>query len=274
MGAFDGKVAFITGGARGQGRSHAINLARHGTDVIILDICQQIPSVEYSMSTPDDLATAVELVEAEGRSALGIQGDVRRLYDIEDALRRGLERFGRLDSVVANAGIMPTTGDPAEQIDAWQSAIDTMLSGVYYTLYAASKPMLEAGRGGSMVITNSTVGLRAAAYKSQLLGPGRVGYHAAKHGLVGIMRSFAMGLGPDKIRVNAVHPMGVRTPMIENEFFAKDISDAPPGFMTNVRGVDLVEPQDISEAVLWLLSDSSRYVTGASIPVDCGLLLL
>jgi NAD(P)-dependent dehydrogenase (short-subunit alcohol dehydrogenase family) len=185
-----------------------------------------------------------------------------------------MERFGRIDLVVANAGILATTGEPAQHMDAWHASIDTMLSGVYYTLKATVGPMIEAGRGGSIVITSSTSGFRGSAYKVEMLNPGQVAYAAAKHGVMGIMRNFAMALGAHKIRVNTVHPMAVRTPMIENEYFRGNISDAPPGWMANVMGVGAIEPQDVSEAVTWLLSDAARYVTGTALAVDSGLLLI
>jgi NAD(P)-dependent dehydrogenase (short-subunit alcohol dehydrogenase family) len=149
-----------------------------------------------------------------------------------------------------------------------------MLSGVYFTLHAASKAMVAAGNGGSMVITSSVGGLRGAAYDLERLTPGQVAYTAAKHGVLGIMKNFALALGPHHIRVNTVHPMGVRTPMVVNEFTADLVEGAPPGWMSNVLNVDLIEPQDVSEAVLWLLSDAARYVTGVSLPVDCGVQLI
>lgn len=271
---FEGKVALVTGAARGQGRSHAVNLARRGANVIALDICRQISSVEAPMSTAEDLTETVRLVEQEGRSALPIEADLRDHCAVDEGVARGLEHYGRLDLVVANAGILATTGAPAQSVDAWHDSIETMLSGVYYTLRAAVQPMVDGGRGGSIVITSSTSGLKGSAYKLERLAPGQVAYNAAKHGVLGVMRDFAMALGPYGIRVNTVHPMAVRTPMIENSFFRSNIEDAPPGWMANVLGVGAIDPQDVSEAVLWLLSDSARYVTGVALPVDSGLLLL
>jgi SDR family mycofactocin-dependent oxidoreductase len=274
MGKFDGKVALITGGARGQGRSHAINFAREGADVIVVDICRQIPSAEHSMSTPEDLAETVKLVEEHDRRIVAIQADVRDDDAVRDAVRQGTSEFGRLDIVVANAGILATTGEPSQHMDAWHASIDTMLSGVYYTLRAAIKPMLDAGRGGSIVITSSTSGLRGVAYSVEMLSPGQMGYAAAKHGVIGLMRNFAMALGKYGIRVNSIHPMGVRTPMVVNEFFASVQHTAPPGWMANVLEVGLIEPQDVSNTVLWLCSDEARYLTGSSIAVDSGQLIL
>ncbi len=271
---FDGKVALVTGGARGQGRSHAVNLARRGADVVVLDILEQIPSVEYDMSRQEDMDETVKLIEAEDRRVIPVKGDVRRWDDVQKAVKAAITEFGRLDLVSANAGVMPTTGEPAQQLDAWHAAIDTMLTGVYYTLRAATEPMVESGRGGSIVITGSTSTFQGVAFNQKLLNPGQVGYGAAKHGVVAIMRNFAKALGQFNVRVNLVAPQGVRTPMLVNPYFGPSVRDgAPPGWMANVMNTDLVEPQDISEAVLWLLSDQARYVTGTSIAVDSGTLI-
>ena len=271
---FDGKVALVTGGARGQGRSHAVNLAKRGADVVVLDILEQIPSVEYDMSRQDDMDETVKLIEAEDRRVIPVKGDVRKWDDVQNAVTAAITEFGRLDLVSANAGIMPTTGEPSQQLDAWHAAIDTMLTGVYYTLRAATEPMIESGRGGSIVITGSTSTFQGVAFNQKLLNPGQVGYGAAKHGVVAIMRNFAKALGQFNVRVNLVAPQGVRTPMLVNPYFGPSVRDgAPPGWMANVLNTDLVEPQDISEAVLWLLSDQARYVTGTSIAVDSGTLI-
>jgi SDR family mycofactocin-dependent oxidoreductase len=271
---FDGKVALVTGGARGQGRSHAVNLAKRGADVVVLDILEQIPSVEYDMSRQEDMDETVKLIEAEDRRVIPVKGDVRKWDDVQNAVTAAVTEFGRLDLVSANAGIMPTTGEPSQQLDAWHAAIDTMLTGVYYTLRAATEPMVESGRGGSIVITGSTSTFQGVAFNQKLLNPGQVGYGAAKHGVVAIMRNFAKALGQYNVRVNLVAPQGVRTPMLVNPYFGPSVRDgAPPGWMANVMNTDLVEPQDISEAVLWLLSDQARYVTGTSIAVDSGTLI-
>jgi SDR family mycofactocin-dependent oxidoreductase len=271
---FDGKVALVTGGARGQGRSHAVNLAKRGADIVVLDILEQIPSVEYAMSTQEDMDETVKLIEALDRRVVAVKGDVRKWDDVQNAVKAALTEFGRLDLVSANAGVMPTTGEPSQQLDAWHAAIDTMLTGVYYTLRAATEPMVESGRGGSIVITGSTSTFQGVAFNQKLLNPGQVGYGAAKHGVVAIMRNFAKALGQYNVRVNLVAPQGVRTPMLINPYFGPSVRDgAPPGWMANVMNTDLVEPQDISEAVLWLLSDQARYVTGTSIAVDSGTLI-
>ena len=271
---FDGKVALVTGGARGQGRSHAVNLAKRGADIVVLDILDQIPSVEYDMSRQADMDETVKLIEAEDRRVVPVKGDVRNWDDVQSAVNAAVTEFGHLDLVSANAGIMPTTGEPSQQLDAWHAAIDTMLTGVYYTLRAATQPMVESGRGGSIVITGSTSTFQGVAFNQKLLNPGQVGYGAAKHGVVAIMRNFAKALGQFNVRVNLVAPQGVRTPMLINPYFGPSVRDgAPPGWMANVMNTDIVEPQDISEAVLWLLSDQARYVTGTSIAVDSGTLI-
>ena len=271
---FDGKVALVTGGARGQGRSHAVNLAKRGADVVLLDILDQIPSVEYDMSRQADMDETVKLIEAEDRRAIPLKGDVRNWDDVQNAVSTAVTEFGHLDLVSANAGIMPTTGEPSQQLDAWHAAIDTMLTGVYYTLRAATEPMVESGRGGSIVITGSTSTFQGVAFNRKLLNPGQIGYGAAKHGVVAIMRNFAKALGQFNVRVNLVAPQGVRTPMLINPYFGPSVRDgAPPGWMANVMNTDVVEPQDVSEAVLWLLSDQARYVTGSSIAVDSGTLI-
>jgi SDR family mycofactocin-dependent oxidoreductase len=274
VGRFQGKVALVTGAARGQGRSHAVNLAREGADVAVLDICDQIPCVEYPMASPDDLAETARLVRETGRRAVAITADVRDSERVEAAVTRTADELGGLHLVVANAGILPTTGIGACSLDAWHATLDTMLSGVFYTLRAATSVMLRDGGQGSIVVTASTSGIRGSSYDPDMLNPGQVGYGAAKHGVIGVVRNFAMALGQHGIRVNAVAPMGVRTPMVVNEFFAQQHKAAPPGWMANAMGVDLIEPQDVSDAVLWLLSDEARYVTGAVLPVDSGLLLV
>ncbi|MFF5989441.1 mycofactocin-coupled SDR family oxidoreductase [Prauserella flavalba] len=273
MGRFDGKVAFVTGGARGQGRSHAVNVAREGADVVLMDLCDQIESVEYSMSTRADLEETAALVEKHGQRALPIQADVRDHAAVADAVRRGVSEFGHIDLVVANAGIMPTTGAGSHELQAWTDTLDVMLTGVFYTVRETTQAMLDNRNGGAVVITGSTSSFRGVAYDVELLNPGQVGYGAAKHGVIAIMKNFARALGQYGIRVNMVAPAGVRTPMVVNDAFSNLRASSPPGWMANAMNVDLAEPQDISDAVLWLLSAESRYVTGTAIPVDAGQLL-
>lgn len=274
MGRFQDKVALVTGAARGQGREHAVSLAREGADVALVDICAQLRSVEYEMATRTDLDETARLVEATGRRALPIVCDVRDATAVHDAVTSTVAELGGLDHVIANAGILPTTGQPSKLLDAWRDAIDTMLSGVYYTLAAATEAMLGRGTPGSIVVTGSTSSLRGSAYDSETLNPGQVGYGAAKAGVLGVVRNFAMALGPRGIRINAVAPMGVRTPMVVNGFFRDQHSSPPPGWMANAMNVDLIEPEDVTAAVLFLLSPDARHITGVLLPVDSGLLLV
>ncbi|MGH7747491.1 MAG: mycofactocin-coupled SDR family oxidoreductase, partial [Candidatus Dormibacteria bacterium] len=215
MGRLDGKVAFITGAARGQGRSHAVRLAEEGCEIIGLDLCGQIDTVVYPLSTPDDLAETVRLVEETDHRMVAEQADVRDLDQLGAVLEKGLKQFGRLDIVCANAGIAPLIGEPRDTPQAWLDAIDVMLTGVYYTLRAAAPILIEGGRGGSIVITSSTAGLKGF-YVGEVTA-GLMGYTAAKHGVVGLMRTLALELAPHFIRVNTVHPTSVNTDMIQNE---------------------------------------------------------
>lgn len=275
MGRFDGKVAFVTGGARGQGRSHAVRLAAEGADVAVIDVTRQFDSVQYQMSTPDDLAETEKLVRHHGRDFLGIVGDVQEEAAVTAAVAQAEARFGHIDLVCANAGILPSTGPHAHRLSAWHDTISTNLSGVFYTLRAVTPGMVERGRGGSIVITGSTSSFRGVAYKLDMLNPGHMAYGAAKSGVLALMRNYAMALGTHGIRVNTVIPAGVRTKMIDNEFFMNDLqADAPPGWMANVMQHGPVEPGDISDAVLFLLSDQAKYVTGIALPVDMGTLLI
>jgi SDR family mycofactocin-dependent oxidoreductase len=270
MGKFDGKVAFVTGGARGQGRSHALALAREGASVAVIDLCRQLHSVEHTMSTPEDLAETEHLLKEAGAEALVQQVDVRDADGVAAAVAATVERFGRLDIAVANAGIMATTGDPARTDAAWHDSIDTMLSGVYFTLRSVTQPMIDQGDGGSIVVTGSTAGLMGLSYDESMLNQGQLAYAAAKTGVIGLVRNYAMALGRHKILLNCIHPMGVATPMVMNEFFGPVKEAAPPGWASNVLGASLLEPQDVSNAVTWLCSDEARFVTGVSLPVDAG----
>ncbi len=273
MGKLDGKVAFITGAARGQGRSHALTLAREGADIIAVDLAKQIDTVPYPMATPEDLAETVRQVEALDRRIVASEADVRDYDGLKSALDAGVAELGRLDIVSANAGIF-SNGPADELADAdWNDMIAVNLTGVWHTAKAAIPHLRQAG-GGSIVITSSTAGLKGF--------PNFVHYVASKHGVVGVMRTLALELAPDSIRVNTVHPTSVDTDMIQNQnmydLFAPDYE---PGTATrevfgermdgmNALPVRWLEPIDISNAVLWLASDDSRYVTGIQLPVDAG----
>jgi (+)-trans-carveol dehydrogenase len=274
MGLLDGKVAFVTGAARGQGRSHALRLAQEGADIIAVDITSQISTVPYAMSTPDDLRETVKEVEALDRRIVAGQADVRDFAGLKQQLDAGVAELGRLDIVSANAGIF-SFGTLEELTDeSWNDMIGVNLTGVWHAVKAAAPHIRAGGRGGSIILTSSTAGLMALE---------NIGHYvAAKHGVVGLMRTAALELAKDNIRVNSVHPTSVNTDMIQNaatyELFAPDLPEAErtkevlaSRFQAlNVLPIPWVEPADISNAVLWLASDQSRYVTGLELKIDAG----
>ena len=266
MGKLEGKVAFITGAARGQGRSHAIRLAQEGADIIAIDLCEQIVTVPYPMSTLEDLAETAKQVEALDRRIYTAQADVRDEAGLKAAFAAGTAELGPVDIVLANAGIAPMSLH--EGHDAWQDVINVNLTGVFNTVETAIPSMIERGQGGAIVLTSSTAGINGIGGPTR----GGLGYTAAKHGVVGLMRSYANNLAQYSIRVNSVHPTGVNTPMVVNdamqEFLAQDpsLSNA----LANALPVPMVEPIDISNAIAWLVSDDARYVTGVTLPVDAG----
>ncbi|SPM27022.1 NAD(P)-dependent dehydrogenase, short-chain alcohol dehydrogenase family [Mycobacterium terramassiliense] len=275
-GRVSGKVAFITGAARGQGRSHAVRLAQEGADIIAVDVCGPIENLAYPHSTPEDLAETADLVKGHNRRIVTAQVDVRDYDALKAAVDGGVEQLGRLDIIVANAGI-GTFGNKLHKIreDVWQDMIDVNLSGVWHTVKAGVPHIIAGQRGGSIVLTGSVGSHKAMAYTGH--------YIAAKHGVMGLMRAFAVELGQHMIRVNSVHPSQVNTPMTMNDvtfrLFRPDLENpgpddfAPFSQMTHTLPVPWVEAADISNAVLFLASDESRYVTGVSLPVDAGALL-
>jgi SDR family mycofactocin-dependent oxidoreductase len=266
MGKLNGKTAFITGIARGQGRMHALTLAREGADIIGVDICQQIDSVGYPLATPEDLAETVRLVEQLDRRVVATAADVRDSAQLTAALDAGVLELGGLDIVVANAGIAPFSLTPCDE--EWQDALDVNLTGVYNTVRAAIPHLTQRSAGGAIVITSSSAGLTGMSPAT----PGGLGYTASKHALVGLMRVWANELAQHSIRVNTVHPSGVNTPMIVNETMMALI-DRDPDMATAVAHpmpVAMLEPEDIANAVAWLVSDDARYVTGVALPVDAG----
>jgi SDR family mycofactocin-dependent oxidoreductase len=273
MGRLEGKVAFITGGARGQGRSHAVLMAEEGADIITLDVCAQLESCEYPLATPEDLEETVQLVEKAGRRIVARQADVRDYDAVEAVLQAGIAELGRLDFVLANAGIMPVLGERGQQHEAFYEAVSVMLTGVFHTCEAAIPPMIEQDQGGAIIITSSTAGLK------DLGGPirassGYLGYTASKHGVVGLMRAYANSLAPHRIRCNTVHPTGVNSPMVVNDDFARYMEDAPADAtvrLVNPLPVELIDMSDVSKAIIFLCSDDARYVTGVTFPVDAGM---
>jgi SDR family mycofactocin-dependent oxidoreductase len=263
MGKLEGKVAFITGAARGQGRSHAVRLAEEGADIIAVDICSQIESVPYPLSTSDDLADTVSQVEALDRRIVAAQADVRDMSGLQKAFDEGVTQLGAVDIVVANAGILPLSMPPRDE--EWHDVIAVNLTGVYNTVAVAAPSMVERDQGGAIVLISSTAGLNGIAGR----GPGGLGYTAAKHGVVGLMRAYANHLAPHNIRVNTVHPTGVRTRMVTNAAIAEYLRHDPQlsNATANALPVDMLEPIDVSNAVVWLVSEDARYVTGITLPV-------
>ena len=271
-----GKVAFITGAARGQGRSHALRLAQEGADIVAVDLCGQIGTVPYPMATEADLAETVRQVEALDRRIVATQADVRDYGAVKAALDEGVAQLGRLDIVSANAGIFGFSALENMDEATWQDMIDVNLTGVWHAVKAAI-PHLRASGGGSVILTSSTAGLMAIPQIGH--------YTSAKHGVVGLMRTLALELAPDMIRVNSVHPTAVDTDMIQNaatyELFAADLPEAERTREVvgarfaelNALPIPWVEAADISNAVLFLASDEARYVTGVTLPVDAGSLI-
>jgi (+)-trans-carveol dehydrogenase len=272
-GRVEGKVAFITGAARSQGRSHALRLAQEGADIIAVDLAGPVDSISmYPPATEEDLAETVRQVEALDRRIVATKADVRDSGALRAALDEGVAQLGRLDIVLANAGVFEIS--PALELtdDAWREMIDINLTGVWNTCKVALPHLVDGGRGGAIVITSSVAGLKGV--------PNTVHYTATKHGVVGIMRTLAQEFAPQSIRVNSVHPTSVDTVMIQNEktwgLFQPDNpnptreSAAPIFESINALPVPWVEPIDISNAVLFLASEEARYITGVALPVDAG----
>lgn len=266
MGRLDGKVAFVTGAAGGLGRAHVTRMAEEGAAIVAVDIARPIETVPYPMSSPDELASLVETVTRNGGRALAAQADVRDREGLEAAFEAGLREFGRIDVVVANAGIAPMLVE--DRPEAWKDGIDVNLTGTFNTVQVAI-PSLVAQESGSIVIISSTAGLAGIGGASN----GGLAYAASKHGVVGLMRSYANNLAPHSIRVNSIHPTGVITRMTDDpkihEFVAQDESFRE---QPNALPVETVEPVDVANAVVYLASDEARYVTGVTLPVDAGFI--
>ncbi len=273
-GRVEGKVAFITGAARGQGRAHAVRLAQEGADIIAIDICKKIETVDLiAAATPEDLAETADLVKGHNRRIVTAEVDVRDYDALKAAVDSGVEQLGRLDIIVANAGIGNggQTLDKTSEAD-WTAMIDVNLGGVWKTVKAGVPHLLAGGRGGSIILTSSVGGLKAYPHTGH--------YVAAKHGVVGLMRTFAVELGAQNIRVNSVHPTNVNTPLFMNDgtmrLFRPDLENPGPddmkvvGQLMHTLPIGWVEPEDIANAVLFLASDEARYITGVTLPVDGG----
>jgi len=272
-GRVQGKVAFITGAARSQGRSHAVRLAQEGADIIAVDLQGPVESIQmYPPATAEDMAETVRQVEALDRRIVATQADVRDTGALKAAVDDGVAQLGRLDIVSANAGVFEIIAALEVTDEAWREMIDINLTGVWNTCKVALPHLIEGGRGGSMILTSSTAGLKGT--------PNTIHYTTAKHGVVGIMRTLANEFAAHSIRVNSIHPTGVDTPMIMNAktwgLFTPD--DPEPSRekaaavfeTTNALPVPWIESIDISNALLFLASDEARYITGVTLPVDAG----
>ena len=274
-GRVEGKVAFITGAARGMGRSHAVRLAEEGADIIAIDLCGSVPSIDrfYAGTTAEDLAETVAQVQATGRRIVASQADVRDYDQLSHAFQEGVAELGRVDIVCANAGIF-SFGEQTHLVSErdWQDVIDVNQTGVWHTCKAVIPHLIEQADGGSIIITSSTAGIKGT--------PNVAPYTASKHAVVGLMRTLALELAPHSIRVNTVHPTGVSTPMLLNEaafqLFLPDVEhptqeQAAEAFRpTNALPVPWVDSIDVSHAVVYLASDEARYVTGLELKIDAG----
>jgi (+)-trans-carveol dehydrogenase len=271
-GRLEGKVALITGGARGQGRSHAVRLAQEGADIIAVDLCGQVDTIEYPMSTPEDLKETVRLVEALDRRIVATRADVREYAELAQAVDAGVADLGRLDIVCGNAGIVSLGMVHELSLEQWNDMIGVNLTGVFHTCKAAIPHTIAGGRGGSITLTSTAVALRPVQ------GAGH--YIAAKHGVIGLMQTLALELAPHFIRVNTIHPTNCDTDMIQNPALRKAFvpdsenptrEESVPAYTAlNALPIPWIEPRDISNAIAFLASDEARYITGISLPVDAG----
>jgi SDR family mycofactocin-dependent oxidoreductase len=271
MPGLEGKVAFVTGAARGQGRSHAVRLAQEGADIVAVDICADTPSIDYPNASRADLDETAQLVEAQGRTVVALTADVRDREGLQEAFDDGMSSLGRVDIVLANAGIV-RLGPGGDPVAVWRDIIETNLTGVWNTVSVALPRLRSGGTGGSIVITSSTAGLRATPGENV----GTIAYTTAKTGLVGLMKQLAVTLAPESIRVNSVHPTGVKSGMTMNDAMFALAAEAAAGqsnsisAMQNAMPIAILEPEDISDAVAFLVSDKAKWITGVALPVDAG----
>jgi SDR family mycofactocin-dependent oxidoreductase len=269
MGKLDGKVAFITGAARGQGQAHAVRLAEDGCDIIAIDICENVAGMDYPNASAADLAETVRLVEALGRRIVARKADVRDLAGLQAAFDAGVAEFGRCDIVIANAGIVhlnPHT--EKDRVRIWKDITDTNLTGVWHTCEVALPTLVAGGRGGSVVLTSSSAGLKGTG----TTGAGGAAYTAAKRGIVGLMQVLANAYAPHSIRVNTIHPTGVISGMTQNEAMQAFLASGDPAIssMQNALPIQILEARDVANAVAWLVSDEAYYITGVQMPLDAG----
>jgi SDR family mycofactocin-dependent oxidoreductase len=271
MGSLDGRVVFITGAARGQGRSHAVMCAEEGADIVGVDICENLDIVPYALGTEDDLDETARLVEKTGRQMITRKADVRDLAALQEAFDAGVKEFGHVDTVIANAGVVLTNADERDASEALRLGLDIMLIGVWNAFQVAIPHLKERGEGGNLIATSSMIALLD-------LTDGRGGsdaYLMSKVAIVGLVRAYAAMLAPDRIRVNAVAPTNCATPMItDNPALFKVIEDNPRmvnAVQTALPDLPLIEPRDVSNAILFLISDAGRSFTGSMLKVDAGM---
>jgi SDR family mycofactocin-dependent oxidoreductase len=273
MGTLTGKVAFISGIARGQGRSHALRLAGEGADIIGIDICRDIDTMDYPNAAPADLAETTKLIEQLGRRAVTSEADVRDLAAVKRAVDDGEAELGRLDIVLSNAGIVRLHPDAEDPARLWQDIVGTNMTGGFHAVTAAVPHLIAGGRGGVIILTGSTAGVRPVANP----GVGALAYTASKWGLVGMCKQLAATLAEHSIRVNIVHPTGVASGMTMNAAMAELAEQAMSAgdasglaAMQNAMPVQILQPEDISDTVAFLVSDQAKWITGVSLPVDAG----
>ena len=261
------RVAFITGVARGQGRAHAVKLAELGADIIGVDICADITSMDYPNATIEDLSQTEGLIKETGRTAVLRQSDVRDHVALQAAFAEGFNQLGRVDIVIANAGIVRLSAEQDPWTE-WKDILDTNLTGVWNTVRVAAPALIDGGRGGSIVLTSSSAGLKATGTAKA----GGQAYAAAKRGLVGLMQTFALDLAKHRIRVNTIHPTGVATGMVMNDAMQTLFASNDPALaaMQNALPIEILQPEDIANAVAWLVSDEAHYITGVALPLDAG----
>jgi SDR family mycofactocin-dependent oxidoreductase len=278
QGSLDGRVAFITGAARGQGRAHAVRLAADGADIIAIDICAPVSeTITYPAATPEELADTVRAVEATGRKVLAREVDIRDLAALQQVVADGVEQFGRLDILVANAGVLSwgRLWEMSEQ--QWDTVIDVNLNGTWRTVRAVVPAMIEAGNGGSVIIVSSSAGLKAT--------PGNGHYSASKHGLTALTNTLALEAGEYGIRVNSIHPYSIDTPMVERDAMM-EVFGKHPSFLHSFAPMPLhpvnhegkkglkefMAPEEVSDVVAWLAGDGSATLSGSQIAVDRGVM--
>jgi SDR family mycofactocin-dependent oxidoreductase len=267
VGALDGRVAFISGLGRGQGRAHAVRLASEGADIIGFDICADIATMDYPNATEADLAETVKLVEARDRRIVARTADVRDYRQVSQVFEEGFAEFGRVDMILANAGIVRF--DPEEDFVAeWRDIIDVNLTGPFHTVRAALPALVDGGRGGSIVLTSSSAGIKGTGSHNAAAQA----YTASKRGLVGYMQTLANDLAEHWIRVNTIHPTGVVSGMTVNDAMARAAarSGEAVASMQNALPIEILQAEDIAEAVAFLVSDKARFITGIQWPLDAG----